>query len=86
MFNILVITGVSAVAANQLRIHMFAVRRDTVYYLFAIGYLAFIFQDGEVVLVEAIFGLVAYAVYVGLRKPKTIYNLEKYIYFQSTWR
>jgi len=64
VFNILVITGVSAVAANGLRIHMFAVRRDTAYYLLSIGYLAFIFRDGHVDLGEAILGLVAYAIYV----------------------
>ena len=64
VFNILVITGVSAVVAGGLHIHPFAVRRDTLYYLFSIGYLAFIFVDGEVVLWEAILGLAAYVVYV----------------------
>jgi len=64
VFNILVITGVSAVVANGLRIHMFAVRRDTAYYLLSIAYLAFIFSDGQVVLWEAALGLIAYAVYV----------------------
>ena len=64
VFNILVITGVSAVVADGLRIHLFAVRRDTLYYLLSIGYLAFIFLDGEVLLWEAILGLAAYVVYV----------------------
>ncbi len=64
VFNILVITGVSAVAAGGLRIHIFAVRRDTIYYLLSIGYLAFIFLDGEVVLWEAGLGLAAYVGYV----------------------
>lgn len=64
VFNILVITGVSAVVADGLRIHLFAVRRDTLYYLLSIGYLAFIFVDGEVQLWEAILGLAAYAAYV----------------------
>ena len=64
VFNILVITGVSAVVAGGLHIHPFAVRRDTLYYLLSIGYLAFIFVDGEVVLWEAILGLAAYVVYV----------------------
>jgi K+-dependent Na+/Ca+ exchanger-like protein len=64
VFNILVITGVSAVAANGLRIHMFAVRHDTAYYLLSIGYLALIFSDGQVVLWEAGLGIVAYAIYV----------------------
>lgn len=66
VFNILVITGVSAVVANGLKIHMFAVRRDTVYYLISIAYLFFIFSDGEVVLIEAVIGLIAYAIYVAL--------------------
>lgn len=64
VFNILVITGVSAVAAGGLHIHLFAVRRDTAYYLLAIGYLAFIFLDGHVELGEAVLGIVAYAGYV----------------------
>lgn len=64
VFNILVITGVSAVIAGGLQIHPFAVRRDTVYYLLSIGYLAFIFHDGEVLLWEALLGLAAYVVYV----------------------
>lgn len=73
VFNILVITGISAVVAGGLKIHVFAVRRDTYYYLGSIAYLAFIFLDGEVVLIEAIVGLIAYGVYVALLafyKPK----------------
>lgn len=72
VFNILVITGVSAVIAGGLRVHIFAVRRDTIYYLISIGYLAWIFSDGEIFLHEAIIGLVAYGVYVAflaLYKP-----------------
>lgn len=64
VFNILVITGVSALVAGGLRIHPFAVRRDTLYYLLSIGYLAFIFADGAVLLWEAIVGLAAYVAYV----------------------
>lgn len=73
VFNILVITGVSAVVAGGLRIHVFAVRRDTIYYLSSIAYLAWIFLDGQVVLYEAVIGLVAYVAYVALLafyKPK----------------
>ena len=66
VFNILVITGVSAVAAGGLRIHPFAVRRDTLVYLASIVYLALIFSDGEVALAEAALGLGAYLAYVGL--------------------
>ena len=64
VFNILVITGVSAVVAGGLRIQLFSVRRDTAYYILSIVYLAFIFWDGEVQLWEAILGLAAYVVYV----------------------
>ena len=64
VFNILVITGVSAVIAGGLHIHPFAVRRDTLYYCLSIAYLAFIFSDGEVQLHEAILGLAAYVGYV----------------------
>ncbi len=73
VFNILVITGASAVIANELRIHVFAIRRDIIYYLVSIAYLAFIFLDGEVFLYEAIIGLIAYAAYVAFLafyKPK----------------
>ncbi len=66
VFNILVITGVSAVVAGGLHIHVFAVRRDIIYYLVSIGYLALIFFDGGVTLIEALLGLVGYIVYMGV--------------------
>ena len=66
VFNILVITGVSAVVAGGLHIHIFAVGRDIVYYLISILYLALVFFDGHVSLVEAILGLVGYVVYIGV--------------------
>ena len=80
VFNILVITGVSAVAAGGLRIHMFAVRRDTAYYLLSIAYLAFIFLDGQVVLWEAMLGIGAYIGYVvmlGVWKAPTMPEEER---------
>ena len=64
VFNILVITGASALVAGGLHIRVFAIRRDTFYYLVSIGYLALVFLDGEVLLWEAVLGLAAYAVYV----------------------
>ncbi len=64
VFNILVITGLSAVVAGGLRIHIFAVRRDIFYYLLAIGYLGLVFYDGQVSLSEALLGLAGYALYV----------------------
>ncbi len=66
VFNILVITGVSAVVAGGLHIHIFAVGRDIVYYLISILYLGLVFFDGHVSLVEAVLGLVGYVVYMGL--------------------
>lgn len=66
VFNILVITGVSAVVAGGLHIHIFAVGRDIAYYLISILYLGLVFFDGHVSLIEAILGLVGYVVYMGL--------------------
>ena len=66
VFNILVITGVSAVVAGGLHIHIFAVGRDIVYYLVSILYLALVFFDGHVSLIEAILGLAGYVVYMGV--------------------
>ena len=66
VFNILVITGVSAVVAGGLHIHIFAVGRDIVYYLISILYLGLVFFDGRVSLIEALLGLVGYAVYMGV--------------------
>ena len=64
VFNILVITGLSAVVAGGLHIHIFAVRRDMLAYLAAIGYLALIFSDGQVAPLEALAGLGLYGVYL----------------------
>ena len=64
VFNILVITGLSAVVAGGLRIHVFAVRRDMVAYFAAIAYLALIFSDGEVMPLEAAAGLALYGLYM----------------------
>ena len=66
VFNILVITGVSAVVAGGLHIHIFAVGRGIVYYLISILYLGLVFFDGHVSLIEAILGLVGYIVYMGV--------------------
>ena len=66
VFNILVITGVSAVVAGGLHIHIFAVGRDIIYYLISILYLGLVFFDGRVSLIEAILGLVGYVVYMAL--------------------
>ena len=74
VFNILVITGVSAVVAGGLRIDVFAVRRDMLAYLAAIAFLAAIFADGAVTPLEALAGLALYGVYllalVKLKAPR----------------
>ncbi|MCY4145354.1 MAG: calcium/sodium antiporter [Chloroflexi bacterium] len=64
VFNILVITGLSAVVAGGFRVHIFAVRRDIIAYLVAIGYLALVFSDGQVAPMEALAGLGLYGVYL----------------------
>ena len=64
VFNILVITGVSAVVAGGLHVHVFAVRRDIFYYLISILYLGLVFFDGHVSLIEALLGLVGYFFYL----------------------
>ena len=64
VFNILVITGVSGVVAGGLHIHVFAVRRDILYYLVSIAYLGLVFYDGQVSLIEAVLGLAGYAAYM----------------------
>ena len=64
VFNILVITGVSAVVAGGLHIHVYAVRRDIFYYLVSIFYLFLVFFDGHVSLIEAMLGLVGYFFYM----------------------
>lgn len=66
VFNILVITGLSAVVAGGLRIHIFAVGRDILYYLLSILYLGLVFFDGHVSLIEALLGLGGYAVYLAV--------------------
>ncbi len=66
VFNILAITGLSAVVAGGLQIHVFAVRRDIFYYLVSIGYLGLVFYDGHVSLIEALLGLVGYVVYMAV--------------------
>jgi len=64
VFNVLVITGLSAVVARGLHVHVFAVRRDIFCYLAAIAYLGLVFVDGYVTLAEALLGLLGYAGYI----------------------
>lgn len=64
IFNILVITGASAVAAGTMTMKRGAIERDIIFYLASIGVLVFVFWDGEIVLWEAGLMLVLYLGYL----------------------
>jgi len=64
VFNILVITGVSAVVAGGLRVYLSAVTRDIAVYLAAIVYLTLVFLDGQIAPAESLAGLAGYAAYL----------------------
>lgn len=64
IFNVLVITGMSAVVAGSLLMKRGAVERDIIFYLGSIGILLFVFSDGEIVLIEALMMLGAYTGYL----------------------
>ncbi|MGB7338907.1 MAG: calcium/sodium antiporter [Phototrophicaceae bacterium] len=66
VFNVLVITGVSAIVAKELVIKAGAVERDIFVYLGSVGILLWVFIDGEIVMWEAILMLVAYIGYLVL--------------------
>jgi K+-dependent Na+/Ca+ exchanger-like protein len=63
IFNVLVITGASAIA-RPARISYRVVVRDVVMYVASVALLIFVFIDGEIVLWEAAMFLVLYAVYI----------------------
>lgn len=64
VFNILVITGASALVAGSLSIRAGSVERDVAFYLAAVALLLIAFWDGRVVLWEALAFLVAYIIYL----------------------
>lgn len=66
VFNILVITGMSAVVAGTLQINPTAIGRDIIFYLGSVAILLFVFFDGQIHLWEALLMMVAYAGYLGL--------------------
>ncbi len=66
IFNILVITGASAVVAGKLLVPHGPVERDITFYLGSIALLLLVFWNGEIVLWEAVMLLAAYAGYLGL--------------------
>lgn len=63
VFNILVITGASAIA-RPARITLTVVTRDTVAYLISIALLFYCFWDSQITMMEASFFLAFYAVYI----------------------
>lgn len=66
VFNILVITGMSAVVAGTLEINPMAIGRDIIFYLGSVAILLFVFWDGNIELWEAGLMMVAYFGYLGL--------------------
>jgi len=63
VFNILVITGISAVIRDA-KVTLPAIVRDTVFYLISIGFLLYVFWDGQIVLSESILFIVIYGGYL----------------------
>jgi K+-dependent Na+/Ca+ exchanger-like protein len=66
VFNILVITGASAIIAGDMKIKKGAVERDIIIYLLSIGLLLYVFQDGQVVLWEAGALFIMYVSYLAI--------------------
>ena len=64
VFNILIITGVSALVGRQIHISLPAVERDTVFYMVSILLLLYVFWDGTITLPEAVIFLVLYGLYL----------------------
>ena len=64
VFNILVITGVSALVAKELKIGKGSVERDIIFYLGSVGLLLYVFWNGEIVLWEAVVMVAAYILYL----------------------
>lgn len=66
IFNILVITGLSAVIAGNLLVRRRAVERDIIFYMGSIVILLFVFWNGEIVVWEALMMTAAYVGYLAL--------------------
>ena len=64
VFNILVITGISAIIRDA-KVTLPSVIRDTVFYLISIGALLYAFWDGEITLTESFLFIALYAGYIG---------------------
>jgi K+-dependent Na+/Ca+ exchanger-like protein len=66
VFNVLVITGASALVAEKLLIKSRSVERDIIFYLGSIVLLLFVFWNGEILIWEAGLMVVAYLGYLAL--------------------
>ena len=66
VFNILVITGASAVVAGRMVMKRGAVERDVIFYLGSVAILLFVFWNGEILLWEAGMMIAAYVGYLAL--------------------
>jgi K+-dependent Na+/Ca+ exchanger-like protein len=66
VFNILVITGASALIAGDLVVKKGAVERDIIVYLLSVGLLLFVFIDGQIVLWEAVVMFLGYVSYLAV--------------------
>ena len=66
VFNILVITGASAVVAGNMPMKRGAVERDIIFYLGSVAILLFVFWDGNIALWEAGIMMAAYIGYLVL--------------------
>jgi K+-dependent Na+/Ca+ exchanger-like protein len=66
VFNILVITGASAIVAQKLEITTSGVERDIIFYLGSVSILLFVFWDGTILRWEAGLMVVAYISYLAL--------------------
>lgn len=79
VFNILVITGISAIV-REARITLLAIVRDTAFYLGSIVLLLLVFWDGKIVVSETLLFLGFYGLYIGvlffLSKNEEIQSFE----------
>ncbi|QTA78150.1 Na(+)/Ca(+) antiporter [Desulfonema limicola] len=79
VFNILVITGISAIV-HEAKITLIAVVRDTAFYLGSIILLLLVFWDGKILISETLLLLGFYGIYIGvlffLSKNDEIQSLE----------
>lgn len=64
VFNILVITGVSAIVAKDLLVERGGVERDIIFYLGTVALLLFVFWDGTILMWEATLLVVTYLFYI----------------------